>query len=108
MTITTIRVDEETGLLAELRRRMLRKGRGPFPGVESVANTAHLVSLAMREMGPADVYDTLAALAARRPERVAQVMMALAAWVDPDEPMARRHVRVDAITALHPELHGAA
>ncbi|MBF6332446.1 hypothetical protein [Nocardia transvalensis] len=90
--------DEDTDLLAEVKRRLMGKGPARFGKVETIATTAHLVTLAIRDIAPQDLYTVLVTVAGKRPERLVQVMMALAAWVDPDEPITVRHNRVYRIT----------
>ncbi len=51
----------------------------------------------VRERGPLETYRHLAALCARDPERMAQILMTLAAFVDFESPLSVLRARVDAI-----------
>lgn len=67
--------------------------------VEVVAERACDVCDMVREEDGAAVLATLTRLCEKNPGKAAQTMMALAAWVDVDEPLSVRSARVNAITA---------
>lgn len=69
--------------------------------VDAIAETAHTLTVAIRELDPRDLLADIATQCTQHPGRMAQVMMALAAWVDPYEPMSVRDRRVNAIIAGH-------
>lgn len=65
--------------------------------IEAVASTAHAICVSLREADPRELLRELMIVCEHEPARTAQVIMALAAWVDVDESMSARHQRVDAI-----------
>ncbi|WP_067573641.1 hypothetical protein [Nocardia acidivorans] len=64
---------------------------------DEIAAEALLVCEAIRELAPLQVYTTLAIRCARDPERMAQVLMCVAAWVDYEGPVSELAKRVDEI-----------
>ncbi|MBF6459835.1 hypothetical protein IU433_12385 [Nocardia puris] len=65
---------------------------------ETAAEALALVE-ELRDRAPLAMYQRVAAHCRRDPERMAQVLMALAAFVDPDEPLSTLIARVEAIAA---------
>ena len=66
--------------------------------IEAVAQDAHNLCLALREIDPIQLHRDIAGMCARSPVRAAQLFMALAAWVNLEEPLSVRDERVEAIT----------
>lgn len=66
--------------------------------IEKVAATAHSLCMSIRESDPRELFTQIATQCECDPERMAQVVMALAAWVPVDEPLSARGERVEAIT----------
>lgn len=95
-------VDELVALAAALKSdvgELLGLDGGALdPDVESVAQDAHNLCLALREIDPEELLADIARMCARSPRRAAQVFLALAAWVDPEESLSVRGERVEAIT----------
>ncbi|MBM4497561.1 hypothetical protein GS926_18635 [Rhodococcus hoagii] len=75
----------------------------PVDGLESdidvVARFANAIVESVHTTDPRELLHELAILAEGSPGRSAQIMMALAAWVNIDEPLSVRGARVEAITA---------
>ncbi|NKR60222.1 hypothetical protein GS474_15940 [Rhodococcus hoagii] len=75
----------------------------PVDGLESdinvVAKFANAIVESIHTVDPRELLHELAILAEGSPGRTAQIMMALAAWVNIDEPLSARGARVEAITA---------
>ncbi|MBF6060557.1 hypothetical protein IU500_07165 [Nocardia terpenica] len=68
-----------------------------YTDLDDCAAAALTVCERVREMGPLETYRHLAAQCARDPERMAQILMALAAFVDIEAPLSVLRARVDAI-----------
>lgn len=66
--------------------------------VEDVAQAAHVLSLLIRDIDPAELLTQLTDLNRRSPVWMAQIVMALAAWTNPDESESVRGDRVEAIS----------
>lgn len=64
---------------------------------DKLAAEALTICADVREEGPQEVYTRLALRCARDPERMAQVLMCLAAWVDFDAPTSALGDRAVAI-----------
>ncbi|MFC9892138.1 hypothetical protein ACFVMC_00450 [Nocardia sp. NPDC127579] len=62
---------------------------------------------AVREIGPLELYRRLAAHCVRDPERMAQILMCLAAWVDYDGPAGALTDRAAAIVECRVQSAGA-
>lgn len=65
---------------------------------DAIAKNALEICSQVRELGPLSVYRNLALECVREPERMAQTMMCLAAWVDVDSPTSALIERAEAIT----------
>lgn len=65
---------------------------------DAIAKRALEICSDVRELGPLSVYRQLAIQSVREPERTAQVLMCLAAWVDVDSPVSALIERAEAIT----------
>lgn len=70
---------------------------------DEVAAYALQVCSDVREVDPGRVYAGLVARCSREPERMAQVLVALAAWVDYDGPISALADRAEAITQSRTE-----
>lgn len=66
---------------------------------DTLGNEALALACSVREDDPEHLLGTLTAACTRDPQRMAQIVMALAAFVDIDEPHLRLVRRVAAITA---------
>ncbi|WP_433660766.1 hypothetical protein ACQPW1_00305 [Nocardia sp. CA-128927] len=64
---------------------------------DELAAEALSICAAVRELGPAETYRTLTLACQRDPERMAQVAMTLATWVDYDGPTSALIKRAEAI-----------
>lgn len=67
--------------------------------VDAIAAYAQAIVDDIRHIDPREVLHELAVYAEAAPGRMAQIVMCLAAWVDPHEPLSARGERVEAITA---------
>lgn len=65
---------------------------------DQLAAEALQIAEDVRELAPLATYQRLAAQCARDPERMAQVIMCLSAWLDPDTPVGALVARAEAIT----------
>lgn len=65
---------------------------------DAIATRALEIGSQVRELGPLSVYRELATQCMREPERMAQVLMCLAAWVDFDSPTSVLIERAEEIT----------
>ena len=65
---------------------------------DKIAERALRACMEVREFGPLSVYRRLATECVREPERMAQVLMCLAAWVDVESPTSALVERAEAIT----------
>ena len=66
--------------------------------IEAVAQTAHAVCASLRDTDPRELHRELMSVCENEPARMAQVVMALAAWVPMDEALSERHKRVLSVT----------
>lgn len=66
--------------------------------MDTVADAALLVAIRVREEDPTRVFNHLLGLCEQHPVKAAQVLMALAAWMDPDTPTNVLFRRVEDIT----------
>ncbi len=66
--------------------------------VDVVANAAHNLVLSIRDLEPREVMRQVVGLCLRRPGWMAQIVLTLAAWVNPEESLNRRGERVEAIS----------
>lgn len=71
--------------------------------VDDVATFAHQVCEDIRESDTRALHDRLTVECARRPGQMAQALMALAAWVNPDERITARLDRVERIAEVKAE-----
>lgn len=69
-----------------------------FETHDEIAAKALEICTAVRELGPLSTYRSLAVQCVREPERMAQTMMCLAAWVDVESPTSALVKRAEAIT----------
>ncbi|WP_280185168.1 MULTISPECIES: hypothetical protein [Nocardia] len=65
---------------------------------DQLAAEALQIAEDVRELGSLGVYRRLAAQCFRDPERMAQVIMCLSAWLDPETPVGTLIARAEAIT----------
>lgn len=65
---------------------------------DQLAAEALQIAEDVRELAPLATYQRLAAQCARDPERMAQVIMCLSVWLDPDTPVGALIARAEAIT----------
>ena len=79
------------------------KKAGLWSDVDDVATFAHQVCEDIRESDTRALHDRLTVECARRPGQMAQVLMALAAWVNPDERITARLDRVERIAEVKAE-----
>lgn len=70
-----------------------------YPDEDSIGDAANAMTVLVREEDPFAVHAGVVELCASHPRKVAQVIMALAAWVNVDEPMSVREERVREIAA---------
>lgn len=68
-----------------------------YEEIDEVAAHALQVCEDVRERGSRDVYSRLAVACMRQPDRMAQVLMCLAIWVDYDGPVGALMDRAEAI-----------
>lgn len=73
---------------------MLPGDRLRYGDIDEVAKTAASLVEGVREMDGDSLLSQLTALAWSAPGFIAQILMALAAWVDPDEPADERTARL--------------
>lgn len=71
----------------------------PYTDHDEIVNEAFELCERVRECAPVDNYRHLAIRCAQQPERMAQIMIALAAMVDTSESLLRMTRRVNAISA---------
>lgn len=83
----------------------VRTSPAGFATAAQVEDIADELACDVRELDPADVWRSADWLVREKPMVAAQVLVALAAFVDVDEPRSVRDARVDAITEVR---HGAA
>lgn len=76
---------------------------GLWSDVDDVATFAHQVCEDIRESDTRALHDRLTVECARRPGQMAQALMALAAWVNPDERITARLDRVERIAEVKAE-----
>lgn len=67
--------------------------------LDAVADTAAAITEAVRQHDPIEFHKQLTLACTQEPARMAQVVMALGAWVDPEEPLSARFARVEAASA---------
>lgn len=79
------------------------KKPGLWSDVDDVATFAHQVCEDIRESDTRALHDRLTVECARRPGQMAQALMALAAWVNPDERITARLDRVERIAEVKAE-----
>lgn len=79
------------------------KKAGLWSDVDDVATFAHQVCEDIRESDTRALHDRLTVECARRPGQMAQALMALAAWVNPDERITARLDRVERIAEVKAE-----
>ena len=79
------------------------KKAGLWSDVDDVAAFAHQVCEDIRESDTRALHDRLTVECARRPGQMAQALMALAAWVNPDERITARLDRVERIAEVKAE-----
>lgn len=79
------------------------KRAGLWSDVDDVATFAHQVCEDIRESDTRALHDRLTVECARRPGQMAQALMALAAWVNPDERITARLDRVERIAEVKAE-----
>lgn len=79
------------------------KKAGLWSDVDDVATFAHQVCEDIRESDTRAMHDRLTVECARRPGQMAQALMALAAWVNPDERITARLDRVERIAEVKAE-----
>lgn len=79
------------------------KKAGLWSDVDDVATFAHQVCEDIRESDTRALHDRLTVECARRPAQMAQALMALAAWVNPDERITARLDRVERIAEVKAE-----
>lgn len=79
------------------------KKAGLWSDVDDVATFAHQVCEDIRESDTRALHDRLTVECARRPGQMAQALMALAAWVNPDERITARLDRVERIAQVKAE-----
>lgn len=79
------------------------KKAGLWSDVDDVATFAHQVCEDVRESDTRALHDRLTVECARRPGQMAQALMALAAWVNPDERITARLDRVERIAEVKAE-----
>ncbi len=77
-----------------------------YTDFDELADAALGLADEVREVDPHALYRRLAYMSARDPERAAQLLMTLAAFVDLDAPLSVLISRVEVITAMHPALAG--
>lgn len=70
---------------------------GMDANISAVAQTAHTISSDIREYDSVQLHRQLTFACETEPARMAQVLMVLAAWVDPEERVSVRCDRVEAI-----------
>lgn len=68
------------------------------PDISAIEDTAEIIVADIREYDPSAFHMQLTAACITEPARMAQVIMALAAWVKPGESKGVRDARVEAIT----------
>ena len=78
----------------------VRTSPAGFATVADVERLADELACDLREVDPVDVFRAADWLVRERPLVAAQVLVALAAFVDVDEPRSRRAARVDAIAGV--------
>ncbi|WP_407107842.1 hypothetical protein [Rhodococcus aetherivorans] len=66
---------------------------------EHIARDAQALVDDVRSVDPREVLREVMTQCEAAPLRMAQIVMALAAWVDPDETISARGARIEAITA---------
>lgn len=67
---------------------------------DDIATFAHQICEDIRESDTRTLHNRLTAECARRPGQMAQALMALAAWVNPEERITARLDRVERITEV--------
>ena len=67
---------------------------------DAIASRALEICSEVRELGPLAVYQHLAVQCVREPERMAQVLMCLGAWVDVDSSVSALVERAESITRV--------
>lgn len=70
----------------------------PEPDIDVVASRAHALTERIREDDPRRIYAELTNLSQRHPAKAAQIIMALAAWIDPDEGTRTLGDRAESVT----------
>lgn len=81
-----------------------RRGRPPFdrdpdPDLDNVADIAFAIAEKIRDEDPRRLFDELTHLCRNHPAKAAQIVMAFAAWFDPETPVGVLWERVAGITA---------
>jgi hypothetical protein len=69
-----------------------------YADVIAAAKAAHEIELAIREIGGDDLHADLSKQCAETPKRMAQIIMVLAAWCDPNQSLDERGEHVEAIS----------
>jgi hypothetical protein len=75
---------------------------------DQIAIAALDIAEQVRERGPLELYRSLTAQCARDPERMAQIIMCLAVWLDPATSTLQLGRRAEAATASRVKRVGAA
>lgn len=70
----------------------------PDPNLHRVARFAAELADRIREENPRELFEELAGLCHRHPAKAAQMLMAHAAWFDPDQTTAQLVARAESIT----------
>lgn len=70
----------------------------PEPDIDVVAARAHALTERIRDDDPRRIYTELTNLSQRHPAKAAQIIMALAAWIDPDEGTRTLGDRAESVT----------
>lgn len=66
---------------------------------DAIAKRALEICAEVREFGPLSVYRELARQCVQEPDRMAQVLMCLGAWVDVESPVSVLVARAESITS---------
>lgn len=82
------------------KNRTVKASLGYWADTDEIADFAHNVCEEVRESDTRALHDHLTDQCMRSPAQMAQVLMALAAWVDPDEPLSARTARVERIAQV--------
>ena len=104
-TVLGIQVESVERRLQRMRKRGLQIDHlvgdacTVLADADAVGEAANAVTVAVREMDPSELHRWITTQCELRPAQMAQIMMALALWVDTDETTIARGERIESLSA---------